>query len=301
MTMTTTPAEFDAHELELMKQRDQLAAQAEQIITAAHRTAGDTYRWTSRTTHAWQLTDEEAIEQAGATEPLARVRYGIKTLAEQIAWCEDFYRANPWNRYFPCLNTDGHIHSSERGCSIVQWTTDMGWATEMSGQDVATAVANLGETLCSVCFPDAPARWCRTRSEVTRAEREAARDAKNAARDAKRAVKELAEPFICHDGDRERTVAALKTIVRRAAETGVELEWARGEDAKGRWENMPDRYEQYIRNIERRLAGEQDDARRANNILIDRECAAPGTGWTHADADKAVAGTVRRTRKAYFG
>jgi hypothetical protein len=158
----------------------------------------------------------------------------------------------------------------------------------------------LGETLCSVCFPDAPAEWCRTRSEVTRTEREAARAAKNAARDAKKAMKELETPFVCHDGDRERTVAGLKAVVRKAYETRVELEWARGEERKAQFDS-PERYEDCIRNIEHRLAGEQDDSERACQVLIGREAAVPGSGWTWEDADKAIKSTVKRTRKAYFG
>ena len=49
------------------------------------------------------------------------------------------------------------------------------------------------------------------------------------------------------------------------------------------------------------LPAVQADARHANAILLAREAAAPGTGWTQADADKAVASAAKRTRKAYFG
>jgi hypothetical protein len=168
----------------------------------------------------------------------------------------------------------------------------------------------LGETLCSVCFPDAPAEWCRTRSEVTRAEREAAKAAMNAERDAARAVKNLTEAetaqFTMMDRyDRPKTVAAAKALVRQPHETRVELEWNRSAEAKARWVS-PDsglgeeRYSQFIANLESRLAEETLAAELADEILFAREAATPGTGWTRDDSDKAAAATVKRTRQAYF-
>jgi hypothetical protein len=299
------PAEFDAAELELIRQHTQLSAQAEQIIQAAHHAARDTRSYSGgfgqKRVVSWQLTDEEAITKAGMTEQLAKVEYGIKILADQVNWCEDFYRANPWTRYFPCLNRDGHIHSSERGCPTVRFDTDMSWAVALSGKSVAEAVAELGETLCSVCFPEAPAEWCRTRSEVTRAERQAAKAAKDAARAAEKAVKELAQPFVTYDRERVTTVAAAKAVIRKPAETQVELEWHRSEDARKRFalhdrQDLADR----IARIEHRLEMERADAVQVSYILIDREFASSGTGWSQADQDKAVAATLKRARREYF-
>jgi hypothetical protein len=298
-----SPAEFDAAELELIRQRHQLVAQGNKIIEDAHRVAGDTYTWISRTRHDWKLTTEEALWQAGVTEQFARVEDGIRNLADQITWCEEFYRSNPWTRYFPCRNADGHIHSSERGCQTVRFDTDMGWATHLSGQDIATAVADLGETLCSVCFPQAPARWCRTRSEVTRAEREAARAAKNAERDAKLAVKNLtaaeSDELSALVRERVTTVSAAKAIVRKAAETAVELEFITSEDGKDRWAGMEDRYAAYAERARLRLAEETGAALAADRILFARESRQAGTGWTPAESAKSVAGTTKRTRKGY--
>lgn len=307
-------AAWDAGTFEVMKDQAQASAALDRLIDSVHRAVGD-----KRRGNVWGYTYEYAVSYlVEAIDPSAnallaqtdQARAVIAQLGEQISQREDVWEANGrWSRYFPCLNRDGHIHSSLRGCPTVYWDTDMGWATEMSGLTADQAIhgitgqfKGLGETLCTVCFPDAPAEWCRTRSEVTRAEREAARNAKNAERDAKNAVKNLAEPFITHDGDKITTVAALKGIVRKAYETTVELEWYRtSERAREAWKHMPERLKEFIARGEARLVAELDDAEQADAILIAREAAAPGTGWTREESGKSAAATVKRARKAYFG
>jgi hypothetical protein len=63
-----------------------------------------------------------------------------------------------WSRFFLVTSSSGHIHSSTH-CSTCRLTTRYGWLPELSGKDEATAVAELGPTLCSVCFPSAPVEW----------------------------------------------------------------------------------------------------------------------------------------------
>lgn len=301
-------AAWDAGTFEVIMQQEQVSAQRDRLFEAAHRMAGDKKRGYGRT--RWLSTDGEVLARLreDGDEHAARVIAQldethdlITALGNLITEREAVWKAGGcWSRYFPCLNADGHIHSSLRGCPTVRQDTQMSWATELSGKTVAEAVAGLGETLCSVCFPEAPAGWCRTRSEVTRAEREAARDAKNAARDAARAAKNLAEPFETHDGERVTTVAAAKTVVRKPAETAVELEWYRSGDA-GRRFSDPESLQRVVRSVTERLEGEKADMRRACEILLSREAAAPGTGWTQEEAGKAVASAAKRARRAYFG
>lgn len=320
---TVTPAEFDAAEFALYEQLAKAEAERDRITARMHLMLGD-----SRRQGAWNLTDEAAeayVSQLQASgdaynagtrmhpseliAQLSTVRYQVTSFKSHIADMEAVYQADPWSRYFPCNNRDGHIHSSLRGCPTVdrgQYLTSMGWATTMSGLTADEAIhgrpgefEGLGETLCSVCFPVAPAQWCRTRSEVTRAEREAARDAKNAERDAKLALKNLAEVFVTYDRDKVRTVAEAKRLVREAAETAVELEFAKSADGRARW-NDSERHAQYVAHIEARLAGRQADAVKLNNILVEREIRLAGSGWTYAEHDRAVAGAVKRTRKARF-
>ena len=317
-------AQYDAQEFAVVQERDRIAASLDGFLLTVHRMLD------KRRGRGWTLTDAEieaklADLAAGGnvynpsirTRPselirvIAEARDAITALNRNIGELEDWYlTAGAWQRYFPCLNRDGHIHASLRGCPTVRWDTDMGWATEMSGltpdqaihQGIPGQFPGLGETLCTVCFPEAPAEWCRTRSEVTRAEREAARAAKNAARDAAGALKNLAEVFRTHDGERITTVAALKGVVRKPAETVVEIEWYETSAlAREAWNGMEDRLAQFIARAKGRLEGEEEDMRQACAILAAREAAAPGSGWTEEEADKAVASATRRARKAYFG
>jgi len=318
-------AEFDAAEFELIARRYEALSLLARLQQHAHRMTGDTKRGFSG---RWEMTDEQAemavhamagdddgyVPRAGMrpSELLTQIvaaRDAINELNGSIAAAENEYRAcGGWQRYFPCLNSDGHIHATLRACPTVRWDTSMGWATEYSGLTADQAIHGLpgefdglGETLCSVCFPDAPADWCRTRSDVTRAEREAAKAAKDAERDAVKAAKSLAETFRTHDGDRIATVAAAKAIVRKPAETQAELEWHQSEDARKRFalhdrQDLADR----IARIEHRLEMERADAVQLSYILIAREAAAPGTGWSQADQDKALADALKRNRRSWF-
>lgn len=316
-------AEFDAAEFEVIVRRDQAMTRLEHLTDVVHRMARDRKRGFGS---SWTMTDRQAEEalrqladgddkrdlsaQMRPSELITKVddyHQGIAELSAHIEGMENQYRASGgWQRYFPCLNTDGHIHATLRGCRTVQWDTSMSWATEHSGLTADEAIhgipgefEGLGETLCSVCFPGAPAEWCRTRSEVTRAEREAARAAKNAERDAIKAAKNLAEAFRTHDGDRITTVAAAKAVVRRPAETQVALEWSRTLEGSRRWDDQ-DRYAEFIARTERRLELEEADARDIGIILAARETAAPGTGWSQEDQRDARTAALKRNRRTWF-
>lgn len=63
-----------------------------------------------------------------------------------------------WSRFFLVTSSAGHIHSSTC-CSTCRVTTRYGWLPQLSGKDEATAVGELGPTLCSVCFPSAPVEF----------------------------------------------------------------------------------------------------------------------------------------------
>jgi len=317
-------AEFDAAEFELIVRRDQAFSALVRLQQQAHYIAGDKKRGFGSS--RWDMTDGQAemavqvmaegtdgyIPQYGMRpsdllRQIVTMRNAINELNTSIETAENEYRATGgWQRYFPCLNTDGHIHATLRACPTVRLDTSMGWAVQYSGLTADEAIhgvpgefEGLGETLCSVCFPGAPAEWCRTRSEVTRAEREAAKAAKDAERAAVKAAKNLAEPFRTWDGDRVTTVAAAKALVRKPAETQVELEWNRTMEAARRWENS-DRYNEFIARVEHRLEGERKDAEAIGLILAAREAIVPGTGWSRADQDKAFADALKRNRRAWF-
>lgn len=75
-----------------------------------------------------------------------------------------------WSRFFLVTSNNGHIHSS-MGCTTCFPSTSYNWVTELSGQSEEQAVEQLGEILCSKCFPSAPVAW----SEGTRKTDKAAR------------------------------------------------------------------------------------------------------------------------------
>lgn len=94
-----------------------------------------------------------------------------------------------WSRFFLVTNTNGHIHSS-RGCSTCYATTQYAWLPALSGKTEKDAVEEIGEILCSVCFPSAPVAWTIGVSKATLAER-AERAAAKAEREAKKRAKAL--------------------------------------------------------------------------------------------------------------
>lgn len=73
-----------------------------------------------------------------------------------------------WSRFFLVTSSAGHVHSSTH-CSTCRPTTAFGWLPELSGKSEATAVAELGPTLCSVCYPSAPVDWT-TGKKITAAQ-----------------------------------------------------------------------------------------------------------------------------------
>lgn len=109
-----------------------------------------------------------------AIEDLATTRAQLASLREQYAALEDSYTG--WSRFFLVTSSNGHIHSSMH-CSTCRPTTRFGWLPQLSGKDEATAVAECGPALCSVCFPSAPTDW--TAGSITAAQ--AARRAAEAA------------------------------------------------------------------------------------------------------------------------
>jgi len=70
-----------------------------------------------------------------------------------------------WSRFYLVTSSAGHVHSS-LNCSTCKVTTTFAPVPSLSGSTEAEAVAVLGETLCTVCFPSAPVKP----SKVTQAQ-----------------------------------------------------------------------------------------------------------------------------------
>lgn len=86
----------------------------------------------------------------------SELREEVTRIKAEIDSLEGAYAG--WSRFFLVVSSAGHIHSS-RSCSSCRPTTRFGWLPQISGKDEAAAVRECGETLCSVCFPNAPTAW----------------------------------------------------------------------------------------------------------------------------------------------
>ncbi len=249
--MQTIPAEHDARQFELVQQASRIADRLETVRNQMHRLAGDRKDWIGRRQY-WRRTAAEIVRDlesaAKDTNPNIRLRTQaaeilrteadllgqLAQLTAQIDAMEATWREHRWTRYFPCLNADGHVHTSLNGCPTVNRghsQTAMGWATELSGLPIEEAIRpeNLGPRLCSVCYPGAPVEHCRSLRDITREEREAERDRKVQERQAAAEAKEqrrlareakAAEPR--KETPQERRWAALKAIGGRYDELSAQ-------------------------------------------------------------------------------
>lgn len=185
MSQATAPAAralavaTDTELAELDRTYARLDAEQQRQGNAVHRYAGDKQDETwcgRRRVRLWRLTDAEVLaacqsgegvrsyDRARAAEAAAAVvlvtealkaNRAMATRLEQV-WADNGH----WSRFFVVMNSNGHIHydiSSHR-CSR-QPTTVHGWNPELSGATEAEAVAALGPSMCTVCFPSAPVEW----------------------------------------------------------------------------------------------------------------------------------------------
>jgi hypothetical protein len=106
--------------------------------------------------YAGKLAPHEQDHAERALESHRKLDHERNDLHEKIAALEATYTG--WSRFFLVTSSAGHVHSSMH-CSTCRPTTRYGWLPALSGQDEPTAVAELGPTLCTVCFPSAPLDW----------------------------------------------------------------------------------------------------------------------------------------------
>lgn len=212
------------------------------------------------------------------------------------------YRANPWTRYYPSVTSSNpHIHRST-SCRTLHYDTQMTWATQLSGMDVADAVETYDEALCSVCFPDAPVALHNYVSRKSQAE-QAQRAAEKNERDAKKAAKTLtrSEQFRTEYGrDTVRTVAGCKDVIRRAVEQAVEIEWYDSPRARENWTADEESFQNLRRNISEHYVAMLADAEQAEDILIAREERTPGHGMTADDIAKMRENKYKAAKKEWF-
>jgi hypothetical protein len=299
---TVDPKAHDEATAELYEKLNKAQARLASVVNQVHRDAGDKRieRWTKR--ERWSLDfaaalaivqakadahpADEAIHDASPVNTIRRHQRAvgaIAEIAEAIELMNDIYNASPWQRFFPCNNSNGHIHAS-LACHTLnkgQYATDMGWYPSLSGHTVAEAVAELGTWLCSVCFPSAPAEHCQTRSEATRAEREAKAAAKAEAKFDKvlRPEEEFYDGRVSHrtgHGDRVTTVHGAKVVLREVSEFR-------------HYSGIGQHHPWYAMAL---VAAEE-----AKAVLLAREERKPGTGATQDEIDLIMKRAEQKARK----
>lgn len=60
-----------------------------------------------------------------------------------------------WDRYWLVTTSNGHVHA-DRACHTLRPTTGLALVPVLSAKTAAEAIDLLGNTMCTVCFPDAP-------------------------------------------------------------------------------------------------------------------------------------------------
>ncbi len=296
MAKAMTPAENDLALAELGQQHEKLEGQLAMGRARMHQAGGvrKAKRGQGRyATWGWQLTTREAMAAvrrlAGEGDDYSHylggrpsaalaaddaTTAGMGEIAARVRALEENWLRAGWSRWYPCLNSDGHVHASERGCSTVRFDTRMGWFPELSGATVEEAIAQFGPRLCSVCFADAPSDWCRSLPEINREQRLAEKAAREEAKFAKRL--RPAEQFRDHRNDWVETVARCREILRDEVE--LRDYYGRGEHP---WH-----------------PASVTAARKAAEVLLTREAAAPGTGAVQAEIDTITERAEKKNRKA---
>lgn len=112
----------------------------------------------------------------------------------------DAYAARRWSRYWIVANTNGHVHLSDVDCSTCFPTTEYNWMPQLSGLSTEEMVAIMGETACTVCYPDAPTMKGFEDGTSYVAKASAAAKAEKAAAKAERAATKAAKAITDVDG-----------------------------------------------------------------------------------------------------
>ena len=299
--LAASPAGFDSELARLSGDCDRLNAAINHIEREdAHREAGDTrHRHGSDTW--WELSLAEALARAPRANAererlfsdLAAVCAGLKEAGAAYAG---------WPRFFPTQTSGGgHVHAST-SCRTLYTSTDIRWRPDLSGKTVEEAVAELGPLLCQVCFPEARAEYKRDPREYARernAERKAAEKAARAARDAAKKLTGDEQFTTSYGGDRVTTVAACKQLIRDAAEQRVELEWYRTPAATANWAGTGEQLANVTRNVAGHLAQKEDDAARAEAVLLHRERQHEGHGATASEISQIKDRADKTARTAW--
>jgi hypothetical protein len=299
--LTDSPADFDNELARLSGDCDRLNAAINRIEREeAHREAGDT-RHRDGTSAWWELSLAEALARAPkANAERERLFSDLAVVCAGLKEADAAYTG--WPRFFPTETSGGgHVHAS-MSCHTLYVSTDIRWRPDLSGKTVDEAVAELGPLLCQVCFPEARAEYKRDPREYARernAERKAAEKAEKAAKDAPKKLTGDEQFTTSYGGDRVTTVAACKQLIRDAVEQRVELEWYRTPAAITDWAGTGEQLANVARNVAAHLAQKDDDAARAEAVLLRRESQHQGHGATAVEISQIKDRADKKARKAW--
>lgn len=146
----TRPVEVDTKLAEMWGEYWKVADRAE-----AYAATISECRKMERAGGSWNRDGRYTARREAAEAKVEAIMVEARPLAEAA---RDFDKANyeGWNRFFTV--PDGHIHRST-SCHSLRITTRIGWTPSLSGRTEAEAVADLGPTMCTICFPSAPVEW----------------------------------------------------------------------------------------------------------------------------------------------
>lgn len=171
------PVSIDTELAEVLATQQRAYLRLSSARDRVHQAAGD-QRAFRRVRAPWVRSNEECREAVETAASAPGAEESVKHRADRILGDIDEHAAaaeeasgraeeleaehdrRDWSRFFHVPG--GHIHSS-RTCSTCGPTTQFAFARHLSGSTEAEAVADLGPTMCTVCFPsgDVDAGACR--------------------------------------------------------------------------------------------------------------------------------------------
>lgn len=153
-TKTLTRKSEIAHAVKIDTEVARLWSIFHEVNDQMSRIAKDIERVAGYSTKSYNQTESRQAEYAAR---IAKLEAELGELREprEIARAAalDYDKANygGWSRFFHVV----HIHKS-MNCSSFRPTTKIGWLPQLSGRTEIEAVAEQGESLCTICFPSAP-------------------------------------------------------------------------------------------------------------------------------------------------
>jgi hypothetical protein len=175
---TATPREIDTVLAALYELEARELGCIESAKDGVQRSIGQRKMWQGRRQY-YPMPFDEALALAEAavasSDYVEQPRNGVLDVKGALAYLADHvdalaeinaaqaplhaeYARRPWSRFFWVQNNGGHVHSSMScsTCNKGHYATSFGWNPDLSGLDETAAVAKLGPSLCTICFPSAP-------------------------------------------------------------------------------------------------------------------------------------------------